>query len=145
MAAQAPVAWRLPGGALLVDDNQDARQALAVWLCEEAIAATEFCEAATALDWLAACEPADWPSIALCGLDTPGLDGPAFVAALRVLEARLRRPEAVPVIAISAGAGPTARARALADGFVDLLPRPVRPERVLEIADGLAGAADNPS
>jgi len=119
---------------MIVDDHADAREAVAGLLQDEGFAVIEFDNVDAALAWLAARPKAEWPAIVLCDIEMPGRDGYEFLDDLRALEAqRGDAGEPLPVVAITAHAGAADRSRISSRGFVDLVPKPVRLERLLRL------------
>lgn len=119
---------------MIVDDHADASEAVAGLLQDEGFAVIEFDNVDAALAWLAARPKAEWPAIVLCDIEMPGRDGYEFLDDLRALEAqRGDAGEPLPVVAITAHAGAADRSRISSRGFVDLVPKPVRLERLLRL------------
>jgi CheY-like chemotaxis protein len=119
---------------MIVDDHADAREAVAGLLQDEGFAVIEFDNVDAALAWLAARPKAEWPAIVLCDIEMPGRDGYEFLDDLRALETqRGDAGEPLPVVAITAHAGAADRSRISSRGFVDLVPKPVRLERLLRL------------
>lgn len=119
---------------VIVDDHADAREAVAGLLQDEDCAVFEFDGVDASLAWLAARPSAEWPAIVLCDIEMPGRDGYEFLEGLRALEAERGEADSpLPVIALTAHAGPEDRARMLSRGFLDLVPKPARLERLLSL------------
>ncbi|TXL64221.1 response regulator [Zeimonas arvi] len=119
---------------MIVDDHADAREAVAGLLQDEGCTVIEFDSVDAALAWLAARPKTEWPAIVLCDIEMPGRDGYEFLDDLRALEAqRGDAGEPLPVVAITAHAGAADRSRIASRGFVDLVPKPVRLERLLRL------------
>jgi CheY-like chemotaxis protein len=99
---------------LIVDDQSDSRELLAV-LFERAGATVISCESATAaLEVL----PGQLPALVVADLAMPDMDGYQLITAIRS-----RWPE-LPAVAVSAYARPEDRARAIAAGFSGFCPKP---------------------
>ena len=109
---------------LLVEDHQDAREALAALLRLSGFEVTEVSDGAEALMQL---RNKLEPCVILLDLMMPGVDG------YRFREEQLRVPEftAIPVVVIS-GAGRLDQ-RAADLGIRDFLPKPIDVERFLEL------------
>jgi len=119
---------------MIVDDHADAREAVAGLLQEEGCVVVEFDRVDPSLEWLAAVPRDEWPTIVLCDIEMPGRDGYEFLEGLRALEAQRGDVDApLPVIAVTAHAGPEDRARILSHGFLDLVPKPARLDRLLRL------------
>jgi PAS domain S-box-containing protein len=99
---------------LIVDDQSDSRELLAV-LFDRAGATAVSCESATAA--LAALD-ASLPALVVADLAMPDVDGYQFITAVR------GRWPALPAVAVSAYARPEDRARAIAAGFNGFCPKP---------------------
>ncbi len=115
---------------LVVDDNADARDAIGNWLHEESFDVVARESAKRAIQWLETLSPAGWPGVVLCDIEMPEMDGYDFLVALRELEARLGRNAPTPVVALTAYAADSDRARALESGFVAHLAKPFSPEHL---------------
>jgi CheY-like chemotaxis protein len=117
---------------LVVDDVLQVRQLFGRFLSQDGM---EPSFAADGVEGLAAVR-AVRPDLVLCDLEMPRMDGIALCAALRA-DVRTRR---LPIVAITAGGGPTASA-ALAAGCDAVLPKPCSRDLLLAtIRDLLASA-----
>ncbi|MBN9429958.1 MAG: CHASE domain-containing protein [Burkholderiales bacterium] len=138
-AAAASAGERLPRGRVMViDDQDDAREALVHWLVGEGFDPRAFSSVDEAIGWLERGPPAQWPQVVLCDIEMPGRDGYEFVDALRELE-RLRgtADALLPVVAVTAYVSAEERARAIAHGFVSHLAKPVTPQTLVRALERL--------
>ena len=133
-----------PASVLLIDDNADAAEMLAMLL--EMSGHT----VVTALDGTAAlaCFERDRPQVVLCDIGLPGMDG--YEVARRIRGASTSADgngnAGMPLlVALTGYDGPTARARALLAGFDRHLVKPVDPDDVLRLIDVFMQAAVAPS
>ncbi|MGD9942051.1 MAG: CHASE domain-containing protein [Burkholderiaceae bacterium] len=123
---------------MVIDDHDDAREALIQWLRGEGFDAWPFASVDAALSWLEQREPARWPQIVLCDIEMPGRDGYEFVRGLRALEReRDTQGKPVPVVAVTAYVSAEERARALHHGFIAHLPKPVTPATLMRTLERL--------
>jgi signal transduction histidine kinase len=118
---------------LVVDDDADARELLALVLEQSGAEVTCAASASEALDALARVRP----SVLLSDLAMPDDDGYALVHKLRDLG--LDRGGRVRAVAVSAYARDEDRARALAAGFETHVPKPVEPATLIALVARLAG------
>ena len=138
-----------PGGAqtpslagvrlLVVDDQEDAREALATLLARhgaEVSAAGSGCEALALLAESLESAP---PHVLVCDIAMPELDGYAVIGQLRALEKEHRIPLSaqIPAIALTAYAQPKDRVRALRAGFQTHLAKPVEPAELIRVIASL--------
>ena len=110
---------------LVVEDEADTREALALILAQAGATVTSTSTAAQALDAVAAARP----DILLCDIGLPTEDGYVLIRKLRALTAE--QGGATPAVALSAFAQATDRARALAAGFDTHVAKPIDPDRLL--------------
>ncbi len=118
---------------LVVDDQEDAREALATVLARhgaEVSAAGSGCEALALLAESLKSAP---PHVLVCDIAMPELDGYAVMGKLRALEKEHRIPLSaqVPAIALTAYAQPKDRVQALRAGFQTHLAKPVEPAALI--------------
>jgi PAS domain S-box-containing protein len=136
-------ASRLQGLAIvLVDDDPDARDTIALALRQAGAAVADFPSGDAALARLDERLPADPPDVLLLDLAMPGEDGFAVLARIRALE-RSRDVRRVPAIAVTA-VSQTERGRLRAGGFQDLVGKPVDTDRLVAAILALVRAADAP-
>lgn len=112
--------------ALVVDDQDDARELVAAILTK---AGAQVQMALSADDALRQLELSS-PDILLADIGMPGLDGYALINEIRRREAGTEQH--LPAAAISAYAGPKDRQRALAEGFDWHVAKPINPSAILE-------------
>ena len=106
----------------IVDDESAVREALAFLLQEEGWDVRLY---SSAEDFLAH-DPTDRPGWLVLDVKMPGLSGTELHAILR------NRGFAVPILFLSAHGDIDMAVQALQKGAVDFIPKPLRPERVLE-------------
>jgi len=111
---------------LVVEDEADTREALALILAQAGATVTSTSTAAQALDAVAAARP----DILLCDIGLPTEDGYVLIRKLRALTAE--QGGATPAVALSAFAQATDRARAVAAGFDTHVAKPIDPDRLLQ-------------
>jgi PAS domain S-box-containing protein len=104
---------------LLVDDDSDTREALALLLGERGMTVTEARSVADALDALAT----QRPDVVVTDIGMPDADGYALLRALRERDRADERH--TPAVAVTGYAAGTDRREALAAGFDDHLAKPV--------------------
>ncbi len=135
-AGARPDAGALRGlRVLVVDDQEDAREALRVILGQAGIAVTV---AASSAEALAALERAR-PDVILSDLGMPNEDGYALIRRIRD-----RAPEdggRIPAAAVTAYTGREERARSLAAGFDAHVAKPIDPDGLLAVVADLARRA----
>ena len=124
---------------LVVEDEADTREALALILAQAGATVTSTSTAAQALDAVAAARP----DILLCDIGLPTEDGYVLIRKLRALTAE--QGGATPAVALSAFAQATDRARAVAAGFDTHVAKPIDPDRLLRtLARALSLAVGDP-
>jgi CheY-like chemotaxis protein len=115
---------------LLVEDERNAREAMLKLLQERGArvrAVESAIEARNAIEMRR-------PRLIISDIGLPGEDGYAFMR-----EVRTRDPKReIAALAVTAFARPEDREKALAAGFDEYLPKPVDPDRLLELAVKLA-------
>lgn len=125
--------------ALIVDDDEDARELLAVIL-RAAGARVETASSVTdALRHLDTSQP----DVLLADIGMPGLDGYALIREVRKREAESR--QRLPAAAITAYAGVLDRDRAVAAGFDLHVSKPINPAVILEAVRFLCNGAEQDS
>jgi PAS domain S-box-containing protein len=122
---------------LIVDDQQDARAALANFLSRCGASVTAVSSGSEALSILADQRGDDRPDVFICDIAMPGEDGYAVMKRVRTLEAArgVKMSQRIPAIALTAMAGREDWVRALGAGFNMHVAKPVEPaELVVMIA-----------
>jgi CheY-like chemotaxis protein len=117
---------------LVVDDEPDARNLLAVILTErqaEVTAVASPAEAYETLEWLR-------PDLIISDIGMPGEDGYTFIRNVRVREARERQGWK-PAIALTAHARVEDRLRALSAGYQAHVAKPVEPAELVAVIASL--------
>ncbi|MGH8562912.1 MAG: response regulator [Gammaproteobacteria bacterium] len=124
---------------LVVDDQEDAREALATVLARHGAEVSATGSGREALALLAETLESAPPHVLVCDIAMPELDGYAVMGRLRALEKEHRIPlsEQIPAIALTAYAQPKDRVRALRAGFQTHLAKPVEPEELIRIIASL--------
>jgi len=110
---------------LLVDDEEDAREALRLILQQNGMLVTTAASAREAYELVERLEP----DILLSDIAMPGEDGLSLIRRVRMLP--FDRGGQVPAIALSAYAGAEDRRKALLAGFQRHIPKPVDPAHLL--------------
>jgi signal transduction histidine kinase/ActR/RegA family two-component response regulator len=109
-----------PIRVLVVDDNQDAVESLALLLSLEGYTVVTACNGITALDEAVGFQP----HVVLLDIGMPGMDGYDVARELRARE----QTSSTTIIALTGYGQPEDRARAVAAGFTDHLTKPVNPD-----------------
>ena len=117
---------------LVVDDAEDAREALSVLLGQYGARVTAVGSANEALSAL----ERDRPHVLISDIAMPDQDGYTLIRKVRALDAA--RGGRVPAAALTAYATPEDRLRALSAGYHDHLPKPVDPAVLVETVVSLA-------
>jgi len=114
---------------LLVDDQQDARDALATLLTQVGAQVGSAGSGREAMTQLDAWGVEARPRALVCDIALPDEDGYAILQKIRSWERRYLPTGAAPIaaVALTAFAQPDDRARALASGFQEHLVKPVSP------------------
>jgi signal transduction histidine kinase/ActR/RegA family two-component response regulator len=115
---------------LVVDDNQDAAESLAILLRLEGHDVTMAFDGATALAEAARFQP----QVVLLDVGMPGMDGYQVVRELRMRELT----QSAVILALTGYGQPEDKARAKAAGFTDHLTKPVDPRLVIAMVKSLA-------
>ena len=116
---------------LLVDDEEDAREALRLILQQNGMVVTTAASAREAYELVERLQP----DVLLSDIAMPGEDGLSLIRRVRMLP--FDRGGLVPAIAISAYAGAEDRRRALLAGFQRHIPKPVDPAHLLAAISAL--------
>ena len=112
---------------LLVDDEEDVREALRLILQQNGMLVTTAASAREAFDLVERLQP----DILLSDIAMPGEDGLSLIRRVRLLP--LERGGVVPAIALSAYASADDRRKALLAGFQRHIPKPVEPGHLLAV------------
>jgi CheY-like chemotaxis protein len=118
---------------LVVDDNEDAREAIAIVL-EDAGATVSQADSVAEAMLILSSTPL---SLILSDVAMPGRDGYEL---MRLVRAPGGAPslQALPALALTAYAGPDDRSKALAAGFQEHLAKPVDPNDLVRVIAALA-------
>ena len=124
---------------LVVDDQEDAREALATMLARHGAEVSAAGSGREALALLAESLESAPPHVLVCDIAMPELDGYAVIGKLRALEKEHRIPLSaqIPAIALTAYAQPEDRVRALRAGFQMHVAKPVEPEELIRVIASL--------
>lgn len=133
--AEAPPTGVQPLRILLAEDNPLNQQLALALLARDGHAVTLAQDGGEAIGLFA---EQDF-DLVLMDMQMPRIDGLAASRAIRALPAKRR----VPIIAMTANVLPEDRARCLAAGMDDFLPKPIAPERLRALLAGLPQAALN--
>jgi signal transduction histidine kinase/ActR/RegA family two-component response regulator len=134
-ATAAPAPDALEGRhVLLVEDDGDTRSMLAAVLEAHGARVTACATAEAALQVMCAMTP----DLVISDIGMPGMDGYAFINALREAEQADGRA-AVPAVAPTAYARAEDRMQALAHGFQMHVAKPVQPSELVAVAQSLSG------
>jgi CheY-like chemotaxis protein len=109
-----------PIRVLVVDDNQDAVETLALLLSLEGYTVVTACNGVTALAEAVGFQP----QVVLLDIGMPGMDGYEVARELRAQE----QTSSMTIIALTGYGQPEDRAHAQAAGFTDHLTKPVNPD-----------------
>ena len=143
--AASPLGAELPGegedrlraglSVLLVDDEEDAREALRLILQQNGMLVTTAASAREASELVERLQP----DILLSDIAMPGEDGLSLIRRVRMLP--LDRGGQVPAIALSAYAGAEDRRQALLAGFQRHMSKPVDPAQLLAVVAAMTRTA----
>jgi ATP-binding cassette subfamily B protein len=134
---------RLEGRALLVvDDDEDAREALKQLLEIHHANVETFGTGNELYEYLRARSRTAWPDLLICDIGLPEEDGYRLLKRVRSLEAQRRVPlgERMAAIALTGYAQPEDRMQALVAGFQAHLAKPATPDVLLATATRLLPA-----
>ena len=131
---------RLPAGlkVLLVDDEEDSREAMRRILQQNGMLVTTASSAREAFELIERLEP----DILLSDIAMPGEDGLSLIRRVRLLP--LDRGGRIPAAAISAYAGIEDRRKALLAGFHYHIPKPVDAAHLLAVIAAMARKSEGP-
>ncbi len=126
---------------LAVDDQSEAREALASFLSNCGAIVTAVSSGSEALAILADPPGGDRPDVLICDIAMPGEDGYAVMKRIRMLETArgLRTPQRIPAIALTAMASREDWVRALSAGFNMHVAKPVEPAELVMMIASLKG------
>ena len=130
IAATAPLEPK-PASVLLVDDNVDAAEMLAMLLQMSGHAVVIALDGPQAL----ACFERERPQVVLCDIGLPEMDGYEVARRMRASGNGNGNGGMPLMVALTGYDGPTVRARALLAGFDRHLVKPVDPDEVLRLID----------
>jgi len=124
---------------LVVDDQEDAREALAMVLSRHGAEVSAAGSGGEALALLAESLESAPPHVLVCDIAMPELDGYAMIGKLRALEMEHRIPLSaqIPAIALTAYAQPKDRLQALRAGFQTHIGKPVEPAELIRVIASL--------
>ncbi|HMC14697.1 MAG TPA: ATP-binding protein [Albitalea sp.] len=126
---------------VIVEDDPDGREVLALILGEARVELRSFDRAATAFDYLARLAPGEQPDALISDIAMPDEDGYAFIRRLRQMERGQQRPHLI-ALALTAFGRAEDKVRALKAGFDAHMAKPIDTERVLNaIAEAFRNAA----
>jgi PAS domain S-box-containing protein len=119
---------------LLVEDDADTRAMLSAVLEAHGAHVTSCASGRAALDVMHDARP----DLVVSDIGMPGMDGYAFIQALREAEQAAGR-DATPAVALTAYARTEDRMQALAHGFQMHVAKPVQPSELVAVAQSLCG------
>src|SRR5262249_44548734 len=121
---------------LLVDDDSDSREVLAVQLSQQGATTSVSPSADDALRKLDTFKP----DVIVADIGMPGEDGYSLI---RKVRSRTRDSRLTPAIALTAYTDDANRRGPLAAGYQQHLPKPVEPQELAHTIASLAGRASN--
>jgi ATP-binding cassette subfamily B protein len=124
---------------LVVDDDEDAREALKQLLEIHHATVATFGTGSELYEYLRERSRSAWPDLLICDIGLPEEDGYRLLKRVRTLEAERRVPlgERMAAIALTGYAEPEDRAQALVAGFQAHLAKPAMPDVLLATAQRL--------
>lgn len=122
---------------LLIDDQEEAREAVAALLMQAGADVVTAGSGAEACAWLSKAGRNGWPDALVCDIAMPGEDGYATLRRIRALEQSRGAPR-LPAIALTAFTERKDRIRALAEGFQMHVTKPVAPVELAVVVASLA-------
>ncbi len=124
---------------LLIDDQKEAREAVAELLTQAGGEVTTAASGREATDWLENASPAEWPDALVCDIAMPGEDGYATLKRIRQWEEKQgKRHARLPAVALTAFTERKDRIRALAEGFQMHVTKPVAPVELIVVVSSVA-------
>jgi CheY-like chemotaxis protein len=139
-AVAAPLAGKR---VVIIEDDDDGREALGLILRDAQVELRSFDRAAAAYDYLAHLAPAEQPDALISDIAMPDEDGYAFIRRVRAMEEREHRHHTV-ALALTSFARIEDRLRALRAGFDEHVAKPIDPERVLHTLEHVLGLTPPP-
>jgi signal transduction histidine kinase/ActR/RegA family two-component response regulator len=126
---------------LIVDDQEEARVALAHFLGGFGVNVTAVSSGAEALSILADLSDGEQPDVLICDIAMPDEDGYSVLNRVRQFEAKrgVKMSHEIPAIALTGMAQSEDRMRALSAGFRMHLAKPVEPAELIIVIASLAG------
>jgi signal transduction histidine kinase/ActR/RegA family two-component response regulator len=126
---------------LIVDDQEEARVALAHFLGKFGANVTAVSSGAEALSILADLSDGEQPDVLICDIAMPDEDGYSVLNRVRQFEAKrgVKMSHEIPAIALTGMAQVEDRMRALSAGFRMHLAKPVEPAELIIVIASLAG------
>jgi ATP-binding cassette subfamily B protein len=125
----------------IVDDDEDAREALRVLLTTYGAKVEEFESGHAVLDYLRQRSNDRWPDLMICDIGLPDESGYSVLRRVRGVEAerRVSLAERMPAIALTGFARPEDRMQALVAGFQVHLAKPASAHELLALVGRLLG------
>ncbi|NIM41732.1 MAG: ATP-binding cassette domain-containing protein [Hydrogenophaga sp.] len=125
---------------MVVDDKPMAREALEAVLKAAGAATVGFGGGEPALRWIEDHPAPQWPRVLVCDIALEEEDGFSVVRRLRQIETRHEAPldQRISAVAVTGGAQPEHRIRALMAGFQMVLSKPVAPDELVATVLALA-------
>jgi len=131
VGVEADVGAALAGKrVVIVEDDEDGREVLALILGEAQVELHSFDRAAAAYDYIAHAPPGEQPDALISDIAMPDEDGYAFIRRLRLMEKGEHRPRLVALALTSFGRAED-RVRALKAGFDAHMAKPIDSDTVL--------------
>jgi CheY-like chemotaxis protein/anti-sigma regulatory factor (Ser/Thr protein kinase) len=138
---ELPVAATVEGIRIMaVDDQQEARRALAGFLSKSGASVMAVSSGSEALSILADMPSSEWPDVFICDIAMPDEDGYAVMRCIRALEEQrgIKMSRRIPAIALTALAGREDWVCSLRAGFNRHVAKPVEPAELVTIISSLA-------
>lgn len=126
---------------VVVEDDADGREVLALILREAKAELHSFERAADAYDFLRAAPPDQQPDALISDIAMPDEDGYAFIRRVREMEGSLLRPRRLVALAVTSFARVEDKARALRAGFDFHLAKPIDSQTVIDTLASALGMA----
>ena len=131
--------------AMLVDDQDEAREMIADVLKDNGAQVREYANGEQAVAAFAAMPADQWPDVLICDLSLGDMDGYEVITRVRAMEAERGAALSVrlPAIALSGFAETESRLRTLLAGFQVHLAKPVNAQELLATVGALVPAASS--